>query len=346
MSSARRTHCTARALCLAVALFLMSSGCGSSAVTRASSEPARSPGGAETSPSKGGSRRGLQNRATADRETDNRETENGEPNEHIVVRFDDRSLTRQDVEAELALEQISMRRYHATPAHHGELLENIITRELLADEARRRGYQNEPRVTDAARQLLAPLGFEALRAELDVPEPTDAELHALYDAERERFRRPARARARIMVIRDRSVAERVLAQLLARPPDDHRFIELAQEHGWNAPMLNSSGIVGPFERPVAGAISSAGVPAPLAEAVFEAPGGAIVPDPIEYRGVFYLARVLEKSPSSDLSFEDARPSLRELVLERSIERELDRRLFGESDIAFDEPALSTVLSAR
>lgn len=156
----------------------------------------------------------------------------------------------------------------------------------------------------SVRYLLA--DFAKIRAEL---KPTDEELRKLYDAQKERFKRPAAAHVLHILIKSepgtapeadaaaRAKAQSIVQQLRAGAD----FAKLARE---NSEDPSSSGQGGDM-----GFVDMGRTVEPFERAIFSIPLNQIS-DPIrseEYG--YHIVKVVERRPESTQSFEEAKPML-------------------------------------
>src|SRR5450432_4249871 len=82
-----------------------------------------------------------------------------------------------------------------------QLLDEIIQVELLADEAKRRGLDQQPETQERLRQILKEELLRDVRRSVPGPdEVPDAEVHAYYDAHHDEFKEPERRRVAHLVV--------------------------------------------------------------------------------------------------------------------------------------------------
>jgi parvulin-like peptidyl-prolyl isomerase len=264
----------------------------------------------------------------------------------VLAEIDDRTITVRDVAEELALQYGVTRLRALLPAQRAQLLEWLVRDELLADEARRRGYADLEEVVSVRREALVRRLVETLRHEIEVPEPTEPELRAAYDAEPQRWRIPELVRARILVLRDRATAEDVLEQLQVALLDSRdpieTFAQFTQRFGWHSPMLGDSETLGPFARPDEARPQDAHVPAPVADAAFATPTGQVHRSVVQHRNLFYLVMPIAREPPTDISFEQAREHLRRQLRERAFAERIEALAWESTDIHYFDDALALV----
>lgn len=187
----------------------------------------------------------------------------------------------------------------------------LTMRELLLQEARRRGH--DPAPMEVAPGLLETDEEALVRQLLDEAvapiEPNEAELRSAYERDPDRYRAPtlyeaahilfpappgdAEARAAA-----RQRAQAVLSQLLAQP---RRFAELARQHS-ACSSRDSGGMLGQI---------SAGDTVSEFEAALEAlDEGRFGPEPVETRYGFHIVRLDARARGAVLPFESVAPRLR------------------------------------
>ena len=147
-----------------------------------------------------------------------------------VAKYDGHTLT----EGELSQRFMEMNPYargrFQTADQRRDYLEGLVRYELMAQEALRRGLQNDPEVVDAAKRAMVQL---LMKRELDqnAPAPTATQVKAYYDAHKTDFVKPAMTRlSHIFFSKDhRAQAEATLKEALALPPLDYAsFAKLAR----------------------------------------------------------------------------------------------------------------------
>ena len=262
----------------------------------------------------------------------------------VVARIDEREITVLDVADEIDRQRGSVRSRAVMPASREELLDHLLRDELLADEARRRGLDDEPSVVRARRAALRERLAAGVRAELAHEESTDEELRELYGAHPEHWAMPERVVLRYLALPDRALAEEVLAAVRSAARPDHELRDRAEEHRWDAPGLPAYGELGPFARPELHRPEDAHVPRALAEAGFASEAGELHPGVVESDGVFFVVQALSRDPETRIAFEEARPHLRALALDAAVEARLRELAFAGHHVFFDDGALASALA--
>ncbi|AGC45770.1 PpiC-type peptidyl-prolyl cis-trans isomerase [Myxococcus stipitatus DSM 14675] len=148
----------------------------------------------------------------------------------VVAVINDRSLSAQEVKAKLDEQPLFVRSRYATTEKKKEFLDNLIRFELLVQEARRQGLENDPDVKATlekvmVQKLLRKQQEAAAAAPLD-----EAELRKYYDEHRSEFTKPERIRVSHLFLaapasdsalrtRSRAEATKILADIKSKESD-------------------------------------------------------------------------------------------------------------------------------
>ena len=147
----------------------------------------------------------------------------------VLARFNDGRITVGELEDELNQQSRYLRMRYALPRQLEAALEQRLSFELLAREARRQGYDRDPQVVEAVKRS----GVQAmLKQEIDekitLDSITEAELEKYYQANLAEFERPETRRVNRILLETREQAVSLLPK--ARQADMAGFRELAREH--------------------------------------------------------------------------------------------------------------------
>jgi peptidyl-prolyl cis-trans isomerase C len=223
----------------------------------------------------------------------------------VIARVGDHVITVADLERELArLPPFSRARY-ASPQGKKELLENLVQVQVMADEARRRGYDHDP---DVVRLFNQQLVNHLVHRDLDetfqmsdVPEP---QAEAYYREHRSEFVQPEEVRVGEIIVRDRSKAARVAKVVAAvRPEDDQGFRELVTSSSEDESSKQRGGDLGFFSR------ATGSEPNAVIDAAFMLKAVGSVSPPIESPKGFHILRLTGRRPSFVRPFSEVRQQI-------------------------------------
>jgi parvulin-like peptidyl-prolyl isomerase len=248
------------------------------------------------------------------------------------------------------MDQFDRLRYQSVERRK-ELLDEMITVQLLASEATAKGYDKDPLAQQEMRAILRDSMLAEARK--NAPTPADvpeAEVHAWFDAHRAEYKDPERRRISVIVVRDEASAREVLASA-KKSPGSAQWGELVRAKSLdpqaraNVPvdLVGDIGIVSP---PGDLRGENSRVPEEVRVAAFEiAELGGIADKVVGSKGKYFVVRLTQKLPPHERTFAEAERSIRVKLAQdklRAKEDELLAELRKSVKVEIDEQALATV----
>ena len=253
----------------------------------------------------------------------------GEPgvgDKNVVARIDGQPITLADLQRRMGQQPPFVPARSASPERRKELLDNLIRFEILAREARRRGYERDPQVVRHQQQRLVDrMVAEELDARLKPEDIPEADLRRFYQDHAERFTRPEAVRVSQILLPDAEAAVRVAAAARAMGPRDERgFRRLVAAHSLDEDSKQRGGDLTFLERqPAAGASDAHRPPPAVIEAAFGLTEVGQIAGPIRSDQGFHLLRLAQRRPAALRPFEEVAAELRQGVLKQQRSRRLD-----------------------
>jgi peptidyl-prolyl cis-trans isomerase C len=270
----------------------------------------------------------------------------------VLATVGDKNITLGDFAAALErMDQFDRLRYQ-TPERRRELLDHMVTVELLAREARRRGMDNDPQVKEAYRQILREaLLTEARKGVADPASIPEAEVRAYYESHAAEFEEPERRRVGHIMVKDKDTAEKLLQD--ARKANAAQWGELALKHSIDAPgknykgpseLVGDLGFVGP---PNDARGANPRVPEEVRAAVFQiaAPGEVLDHPVADAEGRWHIVRLVAKTDAHMRPFAEAERLIRVTLVQQEIakrEKALEDELRQKYPVTIDDSALAAV----
>lgn len=269
----------------------------------------------------------------------------------VLAKVGDKTITLGDYTAALEhMDQFDRLRYQSAERRK-ELLDEMITVELLAKEAVEKGYDKDALAQQELRAVLR----DAMLAEArkGAPTPADipeADVRAWFEAHRAEYKDPERRRVSIISLASAGEAENVLAAVkknrgVAEWGELVRSKSLDPQARANVPvdLAGDVGIVSPPGDPRG---DNPRVPAEVRAAVYgiEELGG-IYDKVVPSGGRFFVVRLTGKIPPHERAYEEAERSIRVKLAQdklRAKEDELIAELKKSVKVEIDEAALGTV----
>lgn len=191
-------------------------------------------------------------------------------------------------------------------------LRDAVNLELLAAEAKKRGYQEDP---DIVRYVKTQSAQKLLLDTVDAPgkqpaQPTDSELRTYYDAHIAEFTSPTLARAQILALLKRKGQEAAFQQKLdavktADVAKELPFGQLVTQFSDDPAAKNYAGITNWLVK----GEESKQYPKALLDAIFTSADLVTVAGPIEHSDWVYFVKVAERRDGKVTSFEQAKADI-------------------------------------
>ncbi|HET9929457.1 MAG TPA: peptidylprolyl isomerase [Polyangiaceae bacterium] len=272
--------------------------------------------------------------------------------QQVLAQVGDVKITLGDYAASLERMDSFERLRYQSPERRRLLLNEMIDLELLAQEARRRGLDQQPETQERLRQLLREELLRQVRKE--VPAPNDvapADVRKYYDEHKADFDEPERRRVAHISVASRAQAEALLEKAKnASAADwgklvvDNSLDKGSRAFGAAPPELAGDlGIVGP---PGHARGANPRVPEPLRTAAFKIDKvGSVYPEVVADGGVFHIVRLTSRTDARERTYEAAERTIRisivqELVKQR--EASFEKELRAKYPVNVDEAALAKV----
>jgi peptidyl-prolyl cis-trans isomerase C len=267
----------------------------------------------------------------------------------VLAKVGDRTITLGDYTAALEhMDQFDRLRYQA-PDRRKDLLAEMIDVMLLADEARERGYDQDPATQQEIREILRDTVLKQVRD--GVPKPSEIpqdEVRAYYEAHRDDFRDPERRRVSAIVLSTDAAAAGVLEALKKNSAawgDLVRSRSLDPQAKADVPpeLAGDLGFVSPPGDPRG---TTARIPEAVRSAVFGLEhAGDICPRVVRAGDRSYVIKLTSKTEPHDRTLADAERTVRvKLARDKMSEREAELldELRKQYPVQIDERALGDV----
>jgi peptidyl-prolyl cis-trans isomerase C len=269
----------------------------------------------------------------------------------VLARVGDRTITLGEFGAALEhMDQFDRMRYQS-PERRRELLGEMIDVTLLADEARAKGYDQDPITQQELREILRDAMLKKAREGVAAPNEIPVEeVRAYFEAHRADFHDPERRRISAIVFATEAAAVATLgAASTAAPPQWGELVRARSVDSMakaNTPidMAGDFGFVSPPGDPRG---ANPRVPEEVRAGVFDVDKvGDVLPRVVKAGGKYYLLKLTSRTDSHDRTFEEAERQIRVKLAEDKIhvrEEALLDDLRKEYPVRIDDGALAQVI---
>lgn len=221
-----------------------------------------------------------------------------------------------------------------------QLLSQYVTEEVLYRRAREEGLADDPAVRQTIQQAeRSILASQALEREVaDNVTITSTDVKTFYEANPDLFREPEKARVAHILLPVRDRAEAAIASI----GEGQDFRELAEQLSTDEATAAAGGVVDETLTSGRNHLPGIGPVSGLSAAVFAVEAGAVLSTPLQSERGWHVIKVLEKIPSRQIPFEQARErAYRELRSrkEQEVQQAFVNQLFDTYDVVIHEDKL-------
>ncbi len=233
--------------------------------------------------------------------------------EAILAQIDDITITSKDMRevlARYASQPFVLARYSSIEKKK-ELLDSMIRFQVLALEARKRGYDSDPEVVRVAKDKMVKLFTQ--QEVVDKVQPSDvtpAEVESYYRKHASDYLRPETVRVSEIVVKGAARAAKVLAEAKALDKTDMKsFRELVTRHSEDVDSRQRAGDLMQFDR------KTTLYPAAVVAAAFALKQIGDLSEPVSTPNGLAILKLTERHPAVSRSLEDSRAEITRHLLE-------------------------------
>ncbi|MEM9195293.1 MAG: peptidyl-prolyl cis-trans isomerase [Myxococcota bacterium] len=265
-----------------------------------------------------------------------------------LLKIGDTVITVGQFADRLADQSPYLRARYNSPERRREFLQNLVRFELLAEEARRRDLDELPEVERTRNQMMIQqMMRELFEDQGSLADISDEEIAAFYREHASEFQKPAQVRATHIMIADRTLAQRVLTDILRRPEDVRYFRQMAEEHNQDPATRDRFGDLRFFSRPSERPEDEVtSVPDAVAEAAFAVEGiGNVHPELVPSDGGFHIVKLTGRRAALNRSLEEARRPIQNRLWRERREQRIEDFVEGlreDATVEINEELLSTI----
>jgi len=233
---------------------------------------------------------------------------------HVVLaQVDDIVITDADLKellARYANQPFVLARYSSIEKKK-ELLDSLVRYDVLAVEARKRGYERDPEVQRVAKDKMVKLFTQQEIVDkvkpADVP---DADVDKYYKGHTTDYVRPETVRASQILVKERAKAVKILAEVKAAPKADMKaFRDLVTKYSEDADSKPRGGDLTQFDR------ATTQHPQAVVTAAFALKEVGDVSELVPTDKGFVVLKLTDKRPALSRSLEEAKPEIQRRLLD-------------------------------
>jgi peptidyl-prolyl cis-trans isomerase C len=207
-----------------------------------------------------------------------------------VARIDDVVITVGDVQERINKQAPFTRGRYTALDKRKELLDNLIRVEVMAKEAEKRGYDQDPEVVRVKKQqMISRFLQKEFESKLRVEDVPEVEVQKYYKEHPEEFSRPDEVRVSQILVKDKARAEKIAVQARAADRNDLKaFRDLVTKFSQDEDSKPRGGDLTSFDK------ASTLYPRPVVEAAFALSEIGDISAPVSSDQGYHILRLTQK----------------------------------------------------
>ena len=246
----------------------------------------------------------------------------------IVVESKDFTISLHEFESIASTQSPSLQHSLMTePASKLAFLDKLINMNLLAAEAKKRGFKNNPEIIAVKKNRLAALMQRNIENNIKITDPSDSEISKYYNDNIGMFNKPEKIRARQILLTDKIKATALLKKLKESKISQYDFRKLAIEKNEDNESAEKGGNLSFFTKDGTRRTGHPPVDPKLAQAAFDIPeNGDLYPSVIQTStGYHILMRTGHRAPINT-TIENAKERIARLIKRDQRQKQIDDAL--------------------
>ncbi len=219
-----------------------------------------------------------------------------------VAVIDDAAITVAEMQDRINKQSPYVRARYTSVEQKKEFLDTLVRFEVLAREARNRGYDQDPEVVRTMKQvMIQKLLKDEFESKVKPEDIVDEELKKYYDAHLGDYNKPEEVRVSAIIVKDKARADKAAAEAKAPANQDNKaFRDLVDKYTEDEETKQRGGDLRFF------AADSSQVPAEVAKAAFELKNQGDVAGPIKTDKGYYVIKQTGLRKAISKSFDEVK----------------------------------------
>jgi peptidyl-prolyl cis-trans isomerase C len=215
----------------------------------------------------------------------------------VVAKVEDSVITVGDFQERINKQSPFIRARYTTVEKKKEFLDNLIRFEVMANEAKRRGYDKDPEVLRVMKQqMISKFLQKDFESKLKVEDVPDADVEKYYKDHPDEFNRKDEVRVAEILVKDKPKADKVYTEAKALPKvptpggEQKTFRDLVTKYSEDEDSKARGGDLAFFNK------DSTAYPKPIVEASFKLAEIGDVAPPLKTDKGWAVVRLTQKRP--------------------------------------------------
>ncbi len=264
----------------------------------------------------------------------------GKDKAKVIAKIGNLSITVQDLENRINKQIPFIRKRYTDKKNMEQFIENVVDSEVLAMEAKSKGFDKNPQVLKALRKVMIHRQRQKILEErVKLSSITTDEVKAYYDKHLVEFKRPERRRAAIIVVKTKPEAEKLLKDVQEAKGNLRKFQKLVKKNSIDGDTKKRGGLLPFFDK------TSKTVEKPIVDATYAMKKAGEISPIVPVKAGFAIIRLSGISPQVDKSMEQVTMLIKKRLLkdkqQKAFKAYIDE-LKAKAKITVDEAKLDLV----
>ena len=274
----------------------------------------------------------------------------GDPSQ-VVAKVDDTVITVAEFQDRVNKQSPFVRARYTTTEKKKEYLDSLIRFEVMANEARRRGYDEDPEVLRVMKQqMISKFLQKDFESKLKVEDVPDADVEKYYKDHPAEFNQKDEVRVSEVVAKDKPKADKAYAEAKALPkggpaamaptPEQKQFKDIVAKYSEDEDAKQRGGDLGFFDK------ETTRYPKPVVEASFKLAEVGDVTPPFKTDKGWTVVRLTQKRPGFNRPLAEVKRQIQQRLFRDTRSKAMDNfvaELKKKSNIEVNEANLSKVV---
>ena len=233
----------------------------------------------------------------------------GELNE-VIADIDGYKITVGDFQERINKQSPYIRARYTSLERKKEFLDNLVRFEVLAKEARKRGFDQDAEVVRTMKQvMIQKLMKEEFETRVKPEDVTEAEMKKFYDEHSTEYNKPEEVRVSAIVVKEKAAADKVAAEAKGpRGQDNKGFRDMVTQYSTHEDSKQRGGDLRYF------AADTTEVPPEVIKAAFDLPKTGDVAGPIATKaGGYYIIKQSGRRKALAKSFDEVKRQIQNRI---------------------------------
>ena len=226
-----------------------------------------------------------------------------------LAKVDDVVITLGEFQDRINRQSPYIRARYTSLEQKKEFLDTLIRFEVLAKEAKKRGFDQDPEVVRTMKQVMIQKLMKAeFENKINPEDITDEEMQAFYKEHEAEYNKPEEIRVSAIILDSKATADKVAKEALGEKGKTNKgFRELVSRYSVDDVTKLRGGDLRYFSQ------TSTEIPAPIVEAAFKLAKTGDVAGPISAGGKHYIIKQTGKRKALSKSFEEVKRQIQNRI---------------------------------